>query len=128
MKNVGEDEYLCLSVKIYRLSSDIVAKLFDESQTKENHREEDFEFSLVLENLDKSIVEFICEGQTKFQQSIFPLFNRDLSLKEIKKIPAGTYCMSKSEISEPLPGECKKKINRFCHEAMAVDSRSVTAE
>ncbi len=82
MKNVGEDEYLCLSVKIYGLSSDIVAKLFDESQAKENHREEDFEFSLVSENLDKSIVEFICEGQTKFQQSIFPLFNRDLSLSD----------------------------------------------
>ncbi|XP_049358793.1 uncharacterized protein LOC125823453 [Solanum verrucosum] len=141
MKQVGEDEYLCLSFNNFGLLSDIAAKISDEFQAEEkeslNGGEEDFEFSLVSEKPDNSIAEFIYDGQNKFQQPIFPLFNRDLLLsdsnlkdvdksiliplkklfleksesseaEELETIPARTYCMWKPKISEPSPGKCKK--------------------
>lgn len=67
MTEVGEDEYFCLSLNNYGLSSDIAAKLSDEFEAEENHIEEDFEFSLVSENSDKSIAEFIYKDKTKLQ-------------------------------------------------------------
>ncbi|KAK4727073.1 hypothetical protein R3W88_031990 [Solanum pinnatisectum] len=109
MKQVGEDEYLCLSFNNFGLLSDIAAKISDEFQAEENDSlnggEEDFEFSLVSEKPDNSIAEFIYDGQTKFQQTIFPLFNRDLllsdsDLKDVDKsifIPLKKLFLEKSE-------------------------------
>ncbi|KAK4366577.1 hypothetical protein RND71_014457 [Anisodus tanguticus] len=60
--------------------TEVAAKISDEFQAEENDSfDEDFEFSLVSENPDISTVEFIHDGQTKFQQ-IFPVFNRGLLL------------------------------------------------
>ncbi|XP_049398800.1 uncharacterized protein LOC125862715 [Solanum stenotomum] len=109
MKKVGEDEYLCLSFNNFGLLSDIAAKISDEFQAEENDSlnggEEDFEFSLVSEKPDNSIAEFIYDGQTKFQQPIFPLFNRDLllsdsDLRDVDKsilIPLKKLFLEKSE-------------------------------
>ncbi|KAK4727074.1 hypothetical protein R3W88_031991 [Solanum pinnatisectum] len=117
MKEVGEDEYLCLSFNNFGLLSDIAAKISDEFQAEENDSlnggEEDFEFSLVSENPDKTITEFIYDGQTKFQQPIFPLFNRDLllsysDLKDVDKsilIPLKKLFLEKSESTTSLEAE-----------------------
>lgn len=129
-----ENEYLCLSFNNIGFSSDIAAKITDEFQAEENHSEEDFEFSLVSNKSNK----FIHDDQKKVQQSIFPLFNRNLLLSdsdlkdksilipkkdlflknsestssseadEVEMIPAGTYSMRKPKISESSPGKCKK--------------------
>lgn len=131
MNEVGKDEYLCISFNNYGLVPDIAAKISDECQAEENNSEEDFEFSLASENSDKSIAKFIYDTPTKFQQPIFPLFNRDLLLSDsdlndidkstpLKKlyleknksleetIPATSYCMRKSKISEPSPRKWNK--------------------
>uniref|UniRef100_M1CYA7 Uncharacterized protein n=1 Tax=Solanum tuberosum TaxID=4113 RepID=M1CYA7_SOLTU len=117
MKQVGEDEYLCLSFNNFGLLSDIAAKISDEFQAEEkdslNGGEEDFEFSLVSEKPDNSIAEFIYDGQTKFQQPIFPLFNRDLllsdsDLKDVDKsilIPLKKLFLEKSESSASSEAE-----------------------
>ncbi|XP_027769117.1 uncharacterized protein LOC114075071 [Solanum pennellii] len=129
-----ENEYLCLSFNNIGFSSDIAAKISDEFQAEEDHSEEDFEFSLVSNKSNK----FIHDDQKKVQQSIFPLFNRNLLLSdsdlkdksililkkdlflknsestssseadEVETIPAGTYSMRKPKISESSPGKCKK--------------------
>uniref|UniRef100_M1CYB2 Uncharacterized protein n=3 Tax=Solanum tuberosum TaxID=4113 RepID=M1CYB2_SOLTU len=117
MKQVGEDEYLCLSFNNFGLLSDIAAKISDEFQAEEkdslNGGEEDFEFSLVSEKPDNSIAEFIYDGQTKFQQPIFPLFNCDLllsdsDLKDVDKsilIPLKKLFLEKSESSASSEAE-----------------------
>ncbi|KAJ8531073.1 hypothetical protein K7X08_025804 [Anisodus acutangulus] len=82
MQEVAEDGYMCPSFNNFGYLAEIAAKISDEFQKEENdsfNGDEDFEFSLVSENPDTSTVEFIYNGQTKFQ-SIFPVFNRDLLL------------------------------------------------
>lgn len=84
MKETREDEYLCPSFNNFGYLAEIASKISDEFQSEENDSfdgEEDFEFSLVCENPDTSTVEFIYDGQTKFQP-IFPVFNRDLLLND----------------------------------------------
>ncbi|KAJ8557150.1 hypothetical protein K7X08_002775 [Anisodus acutangulus] len=118
MQEVAEDGYMCPSFKKFGYLAEVAAKISDEFQAEENESfDEDFEFSLVSENPDISTVEFIHDGQTKFQQ-IFPVFNRGLLLiddedskkvnDELETIPPGTYCVWKPKIREPSPGKCKK--------------------
>ncbi|XP_055827356.1 uncharacterized protein LOC129895650 [Solanum dulcamara] len=89
MQEVGEDEYLCLSFNNFGFLSEIAAKISDEFQAEVYDSfdgDEDFEFSLVSENPDNSTTEFIYDGQTKFQKPIFPVFNRDLLLKDVSYV------------------------------------------
>uniref|UniRef100_A0A3Q7JCF5 Uncharacterized protein n=1 Tax=Solanum lycopersicum TaxID=4081 RepID=A0A3Q7JCF5_SOLLC len=87
MKDVGRVEYLCLNFNNYGLVLGITAKISDEFQSEENHSldcdEEDFEFSLASKNSDNSIEKFIYDTPTRFQQPIFPLFNRNLLLSDL---------------------------------------------
>lgn len=77
--SMQEGEYSCLSFNNYGYVAEIADKISNEIQAEEG----DFDFSLVCENADTSIAEFIYDVQTKFQQPIFPVFNRDLLLNDV---------------------------------------------
>ncbi|KAM3222294.1 hypothetical protein P3L10_021564 [Capsicum annuum] len=102
-----QDEYLCPSFNNFGYLSEIAAKASDEFQAEESDSfdgEDDFEFSLVCESLDTSTVEFIYDGQTKFQL-IFHVFNRDLLLNDeldYKKVKDESSENVDSSISIPL--------------------------
>ncbi|KAF3634156.1 hypothetical protein T459_20275 [Capsicum annuum] len=102
-----QEEYLCPSFNSFGYLSEIAAKASDEFQAEENDSfdgEDDFEFSLVSENPDTSTVEFIYDGQTKFQP-IFHVFNRDLLLNDeldYKKVNDEASENVDSSISIPL--------------------------
>ncbi|KAM3222295.1 hypothetical protein P3L10_021565 [Capsicum annuum] len=102
-----QDEYLCPSFNNFGYLSEIAAKASDEFQAEESDSfdgEDDFEFSLVCESPDTSTVEFIYDGQTKFQP-IFHVFNRDLLLNDeldYKKVKDESSENVDSSISIPL--------------------------
>lgn len=88
MQETGVDEYLSPSFNNFGYLAEIATKISDEFQAEAEENDsfdgvDDFEFSLVYENPDTSTVEFIYDGQTKFQP-IFPVFNHSLLLNDDK--------------------------------------------
>ncbi|OIS99075.1 PREDICTED: uncharacterized protein LOC109231756 [Nicotiana attenuata] len=87
-----EEEFFCPSFSCYssNRAAEIAAKISDEikrdskvaeqAEVEANVGEDDFEFSLVCENPEASVGEFLYDRQI---QPVFPVFNRDLLLNGV---------------------------------------------